>query len=126
MSRISETKTENIFRVIYGPTTFIEKSGIPNEMGFRSKKISTRMSGETISRLPEVTSALSNEKGYPNFVLDSFQQFTIIVEAKSTNQNQAIEDTKHYMLHNAINKDVIGTAFSGQSESFLRVNYFIK
>jgi len=34
----SETITENIFRNFYGVNEFIEKSAIPNEYGFVSKK----------------------------------------------------------------------------------------
>lgn len=35
---LSETITENIFREFYSSSTFIEKSAIPNEFGFQSKK----------------------------------------------------------------------------------------
>ena len=49
---VSETVTENIFRNYYGATTFIEKSAIPKEYGFKSK------------------SDDSEEKGYPDFFLD--------------------------------------------------------
>ena len=35
---VSETVTENIFREFYGSSTFIEKSAIPSELGFQSKK----------------------------------------------------------------------------------------
>lgn len=38
MAKISETVTENIFRSFYGSDTFIEKSAIPSEYGFTSKK----------------------------------------------------------------------------------------
>jgi hypothetical protein len=34
----SETITENLFRDFYGSNTFIEKSAIPSELGFQSKK----------------------------------------------------------------------------------------
>ncbi len=34
----SETITENIFRSYYSSDTFIEKSAIPKEFGFESKK----------------------------------------------------------------------------------------
>lgn len=49
---VSETVTENLFRDFYGATTFIEKSAIPKEYGFKSKN------GD------------SDEKGYPDFFLD--------------------------------------------------------
>ena len=37
-ANISETNTENVFRTFYGANTFIEKSAIPKEYGFVSKK----------------------------------------------------------------------------------------
>ena len=37
-TKASETITENIFRSYYGADTFIEKSAIPKEFGFESKK----------------------------------------------------------------------------------------
>lgn len=37
-SKVSETKTENIFREFYEPNTFLEKSAIPDIYGFKSKK----------------------------------------------------------------------------------------
>lgn len=37
-TEVSETNTENIFRGFYGSTTFIEKSAISKEYGFKSKK----------------------------------------------------------------------------------------
>jgi len=46
-SKTSETITENIFRNFYGSKTYIEKSAIPKEYGFVSKKIWARW----ISRL---------------------------------------------------------------------------
>lgn len=35
--KISEANTEKIFREFYGAGTFIEKSAIPSEYGFKSK-----------------------------------------------------------------------------------------
>lgn len=36
--KVSETVTENIFRVFHEANTFIEKSAIPSGYGFTSKK----------------------------------------------------------------------------------------
>ena len=108
---VSETVTENIFRAFHGPGTFIEKSAIPNEMGFRSKKNQEKP---------------SEEKGFPDFFLDSFQAFSIVVEAKAINHNAAVKDIKYYMKQNTISKPIIGIAVSGQSLSSLKVSYFIR
>ena len=79
---ISETKTENIFRDFYGSTTFIEKSAIPAEYGFKSKKG-------------------TDYKGYPDFFKD-LENYTIIVEAKAVAHNNAMEEVLFYMLNNNI------------------------
>lgn len=106
MSRKSETVTENIFRDYYGSSTFIEKSAIPNEFGFKSKKS-------------------TNYKGYPDFLLEE-EDYIIVVEAKATEQDQAIDEVKHYMLKNNITKDIIGIAVSGQDIANMNVDYFLK
>lgn len=106
MSRKSETVTENIFREYYGSSTFIEKSAIPNEFGFKSKKS-------------------TNFKGYPDFLLEE-EDYIIVVEAKATEQDQAIDEVKHYMLKNNITKDIIGIAVSGQEIENMNVDYFLK
>lgn len=106
MSRKSETVTENIFRDYYGSSTFIEKSAIPNEFGFKSKKS-------------------TNYKGYPDFLLEE-EDYIIVVEAKATEQDQAIDEVKHYMLKNNITKDIIGIAVSGQDIENMNVDYFLK
>lgn len=105
---ISETITENIFRKYYGTNTFIEKSAIPKEYGFKSKKG-------------------TNYKGYPDFFLDNLaDDYVIIVEAKSIDQKQAEMETCFYLENNEVYKDSIGIAVSGQKEEELRVSYFIK
>ena len=81
-NNVSETKTENIFRDFYGSTTFIEKSAIPTEYGFKSKK-GTRY------------------KGYPDFFKD-LENYVIVVEAKATIHKNAIEEVQFYMLTNNI------------------------
>ena len=104
---VSETVTENIFREFYGSSTFIEKSAIPNELGFQSKK----------------NSSLS--KGYPDFLLEE-EDFFIVVEAKANSQTDAIIEVQHYMQKNNVTKDIIGIAVSGQKLDELKVDYFLK
>jgi len=106
MSKKSETITENIFREYYGSSTFLEKSAIPDELGFKSKNT-------------------TNFKGYPDFLLEE-EDYIIVVEAKATEQDQAINEVKHYMLKNNITKDIIGIAVSGQKLETLKVDYFLK
>lgn len=105
---VSETVTENIFRNYYGATTFIEKSAIPKEYGFKSK------------------SDDSEEKGYPDFFLDKDEfDFVIVVEAKAENHKNAISDVKLYLKNNNITQDIIGIAVSGQTKESLKVSYFL-
>lgn len=106
MSKKSETITENIFREYYGSSTFIEKSAIPNEFGFKSKKN-------------------TDFKGYPDFLREE-EDYIIVVEAKATEQGQAIDEINHYMLKNNITKDIIGIAVSGQDIENMNVDYFLK
>lgn len=106
MSRKSETVTENIFRDYYGPQTFVEKSAIQNEFGFKSKND-------------------TNCKGYPDFLLEE-ENYIIVVEAKATEQAKAVVEVKHYMLKNNITKDIIGIAVSGQDIGNMNVDYFLK
>ncbi len=105
-NKISETVTENIFRTFHGSTTFIEKSAIPNQYGFVSKK-------------------WTGFKGYPDFFKDE-QDFCIIVEAKAIDQINAEEEVKFYMENNKINKDILGIALSGQTENSLTVTYYYR
>lgn len=102
----SETVTENLFRDFYGSDTFIEKFAIPNEFGFQSKKG-------------------SSYKGYPDFLKED-EDFIIVVEAKASEQNDAINEIQHYLLKNKITKDLIGIAVSGQKSDELKVDYFLK
>ena len=83
----SETITENIFREFYGSLTFIEKSAIPSELGFQSKK------------------NLSSSKGFPDFLLEE-EDYIIVVEAKATSQSGAIIEIQHYMQKNNVKKDI--------------------
>ncbi len=106
MAKVSETTTENIFRSFYGCETFIEKSAIPKEYGFKSK------SGTDLS-------------GFPDFFRDE-EEYCIVVEAKANNQASAIVEVNFYMSENAINKDILGIAISGQKNNELEVNYFYK
>ena len=105
-TKASETITENIFRSYYGADTFIEKSAIPKEFGFESKKG-------------------SGKDGYPDFFLDN-EDFVIIVEAKTSKQKDAENDVLFYMEHNKIDKDMLGIAVSGQTLEDLQVSYFKK
>ena len=106
MKKNSETVTENIFRDYHSAMVFIEKSAIPDSLGFVSKN------GTSF-------------KGYPDFYREE-EDFVIIVEAKATKQNYAVEEVKHYMLKNNISKDIIGIALSGQSKEKLKIEYFLK
>jgi hypothetical protein len=106
MNKISETKAENIFRGFYGPDVFIEKSAIPAEYGFTSKKGTAH-------------------SGYPDFFLD-YEKFVIIVEAKPLKHSAAEEDVKFYMENNNIHKDTVGIAVSGQELNQIKVTYFFK
>ncbi|MGN9067262.1 N-6 DNA methylase [Ligilactobacillus agilis] len=101
---VSETNTENLFREFYGPTTFIEKSAIPDKYKFKSKKG-------------------TQNKGYPDFFWDS-PDFSIIVEAKALKHSLAEKQVKSYMLNNSINKNIIGIAISGQELSQVKLTYF--
>ena len=102
----SETITENLFRKFYGPDVFIEKSAIPKEFGFKSKKD-------------------SGKDGYPDFFLDK-ENFVIIVEAKASKHKDAEVEVQFYMEHNLIEKDMLGIAVSGQTEEDLQVTYYKK
>jgi len=102
----SETITENIFRDFYGASTFVEKSAIPNEFGFQSKKN-------------------SSYKGFPDFLKEE-EDYVIVVEAKAKEHIDAINEVQHYMLKNTITKDIIGIAISGQEIESLKVNLFLK
>lgn len=104
-TKASETVTENIFRNFHGSNTFIEKSAIPKEYGFVSKK-------------------KSGNDGYPDFFKDE-NCFCIIVEAKAEKHKDAKKEVQFYMLNNTINKDSIGIAVSGQSERDLMVTYYL-
>lgn len=105
IAKTSETVTENIFRNFYGPNTFVEKSAIPKEYGFESKKESGKI-------------------GYPDFFKEE-NNFCIVVEAKAKKHEAAKKEIQFYMLNNSINKDIIGIAISGQCQRDLRVTYYL-
>lgn len=105
-SKKSETTTENIFREFYGSKTFIEKSAISSDYGFRSKNN-------------------TSNQGYPDFFLEE-EDYCIVVEAKATEQNDAISEVQHYLLKNNISKDIIGIAVSGQTKEKIKCDYFLK
>lgn len=105
-SKVSETRTENIFREFYGPNVFIEKSGIPSEYGFTSKK------GTSYS-------------GYPDFFRDD-KNYVIVVEAKALKHSAAEEEIKFYVENNKIYKDIVGMAVTGQELNQIKVTYFFK
>jgi len=105
----SETNTEKIFREFYGVGTFIEKSAIPKEYGFKSKNTD------------------SNELGYPDFFFEADDcEFVIVVETKKNNHSLAEREVQHYVKQNEINQDIIGIALSGQHKDSCRVTYFLK
>lgn len=103
---VSETKTENIFRDFFGATTFIEKSAIPSQFGFKSKNG-------------------TDYKGYPDFFLDR-GLYAIIVEAKALLHDKAQEEVIYYLSNNKLRnkKDLIGIAVSGQTKTSLKVTYY--
>ena len=104
--KASETTAENLFREYYGTKAFIEKSAIPKECGFMSKN-------ET------------QHQGYPDFYKDC-GLYSIIVEAKPTDNKAAQDDVCFYMLNNKLRnkKDLIGIAVSGQNENEYCATYF--
>jgi len=104
--KTSETITENLFRSFYGPTAFVEKSAISPGYGFTSKKGTDYI-------------------GYPDFFLDG-DDFCIIVEAKATDHDAAKDEVRYYMVNNAIHKDIVGMAVSGQAKEKLKVSYYMK
>ena len=110
---VSETNTENIFRDFYGSTTFIEKSAISKEYGFKSKKN-------------------TNYNGYPDFfkevILDNGKKIFVIVEAKATNHQNACEEVLFYAKNNKIDikKDnIIAIAVSGQTKEDYKATYHL-
>lgn len=97
-AKTSETITENIFRDFYGAKTFIEKSAIPKEYGFKSKK-------ET------------GEEGYPDFFFEN-PKYAIVVEAKPLTSDfpKASKEAKWYAKENKLEKDIFAIAIAGQTE----------
>ena len=106
MAKVSETKTENIFRDFYGAKSFIEKSAIPNSYGFKSKRGTGYL-------------------GYPDFFREE-EDYVIVVEAKADSIKAAEEEVLFYMQKNSIEKDILGIAISGQFMSEISVSYWLK
>lgn len=105
--KVSETRTENLFRKFYGAGTFIEKSAIPDYYGFKSKNLTENI-------------------GYPDFFKDT-DDFVIVVEAKAIKHSEAEKDVRFYMKENKIkDKDIVGIAVSGQHINQIKVTYFYK
>ena len=102
----NETVTEGIFRKRYGNGTFIEKTAIPLEYGFKSKNG-------------------TNCPGYPDF-FKVLEDFAIIVEAKAIDHDAAVKEACFYTSTNTIDRDIISIAVSGQSTSKLKVTYFYR
>lgn len=104
----SETITEGIFRDFYGATTFIEKSAIPKEYGFKSKKD-------------------INEDGYPDFFYET-EKYAIVVEVKATlkQYKTACIEAKFYARINTLKKDVFAISMAGQTvEEYKAGLYYI-
>lgn len=105
----SEANTEKVFREYYGAGTFIEKSAIPSEYGFKSKKDN------------------SDEAGYPDFFYESDDcDFVIVVEAKKDDHSLAEKEVQFYMKENELTQDIVGMAVSGQDTMSYRVSYYLK
>ena len=104
----SETTTENIFRSFYGPTTFIEKSAIPKEYGFKSKNN-------------------TDKKGYPDFFYET-EKYAIVVEAKPTikKYNKACTEVKYYASNNKLEKDIFAISIAGQNEEEYKAGLYYK
>ena len=104
----SETNTENLFRDFYGTNTFIEKSAIPKEYGFKSKKG-------------------TDYKGYPDFFLDDENDaFVIVVEVKADDITAARDEVEWYAKINKVEKDIVAIALSGQDINDYKAGLFIK
>ena len=102
----SETITEGLFRDYYGATTFIEKSAIPKEYGFKSKQN------------PE-------EPGYPDFFWET-DRYVIVVEVKASLKefSKACKEVKFYANFNNIKKDIFAIGMAGQTEDEYKASLF--
>lgn len=106
MIKTSETKTENLFRGFYGVKTFIEKSAIPAECGFRSKNG-------------------GSHAGYPDFFRTD-DDVSFVVEAKPTDHALACDEVQYYLTNNNLQCDLIGLAVSGQDAGHVRLTVFAR
>lgn len=111
---MAEGTTENLFREVYGASTFIEKHEIPKKFGFRSKREG------------------STDDGYPDF-FKGMGDWLVVVEAKSgapgpkSSQAAAEADVRSCMTNNAVSDaDLVGIALSGQTLETLEVTYFFR
>lgn len=104
----SETITEGIFRAFYGVSAFIEKSAIPKEYGFRSKKN-------------------IDEPGYPDFFYET-DKYAIVVEVKPSLKqvNDACNEAKFYAKVNNLKKDIFAISMAGQTEEEYVAKLFYK
>ncbi len=105
-SKPSETITENLFRQHCGVDSFLEKSATPAECGFRSKKGTDNV-------------------GFPDFYLDT-PDYAVVVEAKAVDHAAAESEACFYATNNAVRKDILAIAVSGQSIDKLKVSYFFR
>lgn len=102
----SETITENIFRAFYKVDTFIEKSAIPKEYGFKSK-------------------TNKEEPGYPDFFYET-DKYAIVVEVKPSlkQYKTACKEAKYYANSNNIKKDIFAIGMAGQTEKEYKASLF--
>lgn len=103
----SETTTEGIFREFYGATKFIEKSAIPKEYGFKSKKKD------------------SDEEGYPDFFYET-DRYAIVVEAKPKLKDfpKACNEAKWYATVNKLEKDIFAISIAGQTKEEYKASLY--
>lgn len=106
MTKTSETKTENLFRGFYGVKTFIEKSAIPAECGFKSKSGGSHV-------------------GYPDF-FRADDDVSFVVEAKPSDHEKACDEVQSYLSNNDLQCDLIGLAVSGQSAGHVKLTAFVR
>jgi len=106
MAKTSETKTENLFRTFYGVKTFVEKSAIPAECGFKSKNGGVHV-------------------GYPDFFRED-DDVSFVVEAKPIDHEKACDEVRFYLMNNDLQCDLIGLAVSGQSAGHVKLTAFVR
>ena len=105
-AKTSETRTENLFRGFYGITTFVEKSAIPAECGFKSKS-----GGDHV--------------GYPGFYREE-EDVAFVAEAKPDDHVSACNEVRFYLSNNDLKCDLIGLAVSGQDAGHVKLTAFVR